>query len=303
MITESELAERIRCAGDTMPSPTLSYESFVAEARPQRRWFFLRTTAIAISLGVVATVGVFQIVDTRDSSGRVVHPVTGPALTVGRIGPVFDDFVADVRAGRAVETWGMLTPRAQDELGGLEQWERRLDGVAYLFTWIERTPTEIAVTPLTADTAVVVAAEEEPREGRWLLTTVPVREVSGDVLIDLDVRRIVSIEPEAPIFGAAASCSPEADRCPDLEDARPSIVNGDTLSAVVYPEEKVKTVWFSLGNGGWLSEAELAPTEQGLRASATVEARGIAKETVMLIAIERHDGGIDTYGYRVIFEE
>jgi hypothetical protein len=159
------------------------------------------------------------------------------------------------------------------------------------------------VTPLAPESAVVVAAEEEPRDGRWLLTTVPVRDVAGEVRIDLDVDRVVSLEPEYPAFTASAACAPGADDCPDLEETRATIAKGDDVSVLLTPAERVESVWFSLGGDAWVAAAELSSAGGPVRAAATVEGDGIPQETIMVVAIARPDGGIDTYGYRVLFEE
>ena len=304
MISERDLEERLRRAGESMPVETPSYEAFAARARPARRRFWITGIAASLTLCAIVGTGVVRLVGaTNDRAGRVVRPASGDVLTLERVEPVLRAFATDVRNERAAESWRILTPRARAQIGDRETWARQIDQVAYLYTWIGRVPTDFQVTPLTRVSAVVVAAEEEPRGGRWLLTTVPVRDVAGEVRIDLDVDRVVTLEPEYPAFSASAACTPGADDCPDLEEARATIRKGDDVSVLLTPAERVESVWFSLGGDAWVAAAGLSPAGGPVRAVATVEGEGIPQETIMVVAIARADGGIDTYGYRVMFDE
>ena len=306
MITEQELREKLKAAGQAMPLRTVPYEQVLRRARPERRRFLAVLVAAAVvvaGLSIIGGIRIAGMIADRDRGGPIDPADRGDGPTRERIKPVLDTFVNGLRDERAAATWDLLTPRAREAIGDLDSWRTTMNDVEYLFTWIGRRPLDVYVTPLPGSAAIVTAAERQSHEGAWLLTTFPVRDVSGEVLIDLDVRRSVSLEPESPLFEASVPCSPEADDCPSVEDLRPTISTGQTFSVFLDPATEVDEVWFSVDGGSWITRADLAPVEGGVRATARFDGADLPSESVFVVAISRPDGGFDSYGYRVVYEQ
>ena len=301
MMTEPEWSARIKAAGRSIPLRSLDYERFIAHARPSRRRYLAAVGAFALCGVGLLTVAALSIAGVVSRDTPIDPSKVESSVTLERARPVLMDFAEGFREKDAATTWDMLSPRSQDAVGSLGKWERRQSDVRYLFDWIGERPFDLYLTPLDGSTAVVTAAETEPDGTSWLLTTVTVKDVSGELLFDLDLQRTVDLTPEVPLFQASSPCIGDGP-CPSPESLRPTISQDETLSVLLQPADPVGEVWFALGGDRWVARAELSQTDDGVRATATLDGRRLPHETVFVVAIARGDGGIDSYGYRVLTE-
>lgn len=293
-----EFSERMRSAGRSMPVRPLDYDAFIGAARSRRRLYLVGAASAVLCVLGLLTAGVLSITGTARQSQPVDPAAPDSLVTEERVRPVLGSFVDGLRTGDTSATWDLLTPRAQDELGSLDEWRKRQGDVRYLFTWIGERPFDLYVTPVLEDTAIVTAAETEPHRDSWLLSTFTVQDVSGELLFDLDLRREISLLPEVPRIVSLEPCSGEG--CPSLESLRPEISDGQDLSVLLSPPDQVSEVWFGLGGDSWVTEADLTEADEGVRATVAVDTGNVPRETVFVVAIVRTDGGIDSYGYRVV---
>ena len=315
MIDERELSARFKAAGKSMPVRELRYETVLPRAKAASRVLTVALAASVLAMTVLALVVVPMLLAGSKTNGEAIAPPEPRALSLERVRPVVESFAHGMNNDQAEETWELLTPRAQEAIGGLREWEQKLSGVKYLFSWIDQRTHELLLSPLPGGDVVVVALEPEPRNGSWLLSAFAVRDVSGRVLIDLDLRREVLLTPESPVFESMGVPGCTDDRgCPALTDlelvmALPTVSRGDTFSVLLEPEDAVEEVLFSVGGEAWVSEAELdyqpgiVDQEAPVRATADFDAHDLPDMTVFLVSIVRPDGGVDAYGYRVRVEE
>ena len=181
MMSEHEVSERLKAAAEAMPLRTVPYEQVLTRAKPQRRRFLAALAAVVVVVGGLSIAGAMRIAGLladEEADHRIDPAELEDGLTRERIDPIVDSFVSGLRDGRASDTWDLLTPRARDAIGGLDAWRDTLGDVKYLFTWIGRRPFDLYVTSLPGGAAIVTAAEHEPHQGAWFLTTFPVRDVT-----------------------------------------------------------------------------------------------------------------------------
>lgn len=318
MIDERELAERLKSAAGSMPLTELRYDMVLPRAKVASRRLTAILAASMLAVTALAVVALSQLLaDSREKTGEVIAPPESNVMDIEDVRPVVEAFAHGMNNNQAEETWELLTPRAQEAIGGLSGWKNKLGSVKYLFSWIDQRNHELLLSPVRfpGRRAVVVVTEPQPRNGSWLLSALTVREVSGRILVDLDLDRQVSLTPEFPLFQARSApacepdqgCSPLADS--ELVEALPTISPGDTFSVLLEPEDSVEDVLFSVGGDAWVAEAELdqqpgiVDQEGPVRATADFEAEGLPEQTVFLVSIIRPDGGVDAYGYRVRVED
>ena len=315
MTYERELTERLRAAGAALPVRDLSYEHVMDRARPARRRYVagvLLVGAVVMGFLVVTSLQISDVLDGtkrvdpvegEDREGPVPVPTPVEPLPRDRVQRTLNEFVEGVRDGHDARTWDLLTPRAQEAIGGLDRWRDAQQDIRYLFTWIGRRAFDLYLTPVGSAASVVTIAEQEPHGTSWLLTPFLMREVSGDVRVDLHLGDPVSLEPEVPRFEAGRACEPAED-CASPEELRPTITPGESLSVLLQPAEQVDEVVFALDGDHLLAPVELSETAEGVRATSRLEdGAGLPRETIFVVAILRSDGGVDSYAYRVIVEQ
>lgn len=296
-----------------MPVRPLGYAQVMGRAKPARRRYLAGLFALgAVVTGLLIVTGV-QVADVLGGTNRIdpvkgeeregPEPMPAPVEPLPRdhVQRTLNEFVEGVRGGDDARTWDLLTPRAQEAIGGFDRWRDAQQDIRYLFTWIGRRAFDLYVTPVGRATSVVTVAEQEPEGTSWLLTSFAMSEVSGEVLVDLHLGDRISLEPEVPKFEAGMPCETE---CPSPEELRPTISPGQSLSVLLQPEEQVAGVTFALEGDHLLSPVDLIEEGGALRATSRFEGgAGVPRETIFVVAILRSDGGIDSYAYRVIVEQ
>ena len=302
---EQELVRRFQAAGRTIPVRQPQFDSVVGRGRKELRrfWAFAVAGVIGLTVGAISLTPAISELFTNEA--QTSTPPASDDVYGGQVRPLIEEFAEGMRRGDVEGTWQMLSLRAKESLGGIDEWRKETRNVEYLFSWIARRPHDVFVSPLSGVSAVATVAEKDGA----LLTTVPVLvrpptlrggpETADLPSVDLVVDRQVGLTPENPAFSAGVACADS--NCP-VGDS--TVIASDLdLSMLLEPAGKVQDVYFSLGGHEWVVEADLQEVADGVRATATYDGDVEPVDSVFVVSIVRPDGGIDSYGYRVTVEE
>ena len=305
MNIENALVSKLRAAAEQMPVRHLSVDDLVARGN---RSLALRRFAVAGALAVAGVLGVVaadRAVST--DQGRVIDPADGMDDGVWNIVDYYDEIRAEslrfserVDRGDMRAAWDMLSHRARVEVGSFDAWRDDFSNTQALYGWIHDSEAELYLSPMVTapDGSIVIVTAVAPTgdDGTGLLETLAVKVAGDDVLIDVDTNDSVSLTPESPVFHAG--CVGEG--CEPTD--RPTISDGMKLAALVGPAPDVKEVMFAVGGESLVMWAELSEAGDEVRATARFPGADVPMETVLTIAIDTHDRGVESYGYRVLYE-
>ena len=307
MNIENALVSKLRSAAEQMPVRHLSVDELVTRGGRSLR---VRRLAAAGAVTVFAALGV-AVADgvVSNEKGSDMGPANR-GLSAGR--KYYQDmrvqtlrFSELVARGDERASWNMLSHRAQLAIGGFESWKRDESRTAEAAVgWIYHSDAALYLTPsiIFDDPYVYTLTALAPTEddGSGLLETLSLRVAGDRILIDSDFDDRVMVTPESPIF--MPGCAGEG--CENPVDYRPAISNGTRLAFSLEPAGQVKDVMFSLGGDSLIMNTDLERSDDGkVYATARLAHSDAPRETFLNVVIETRDGEVESFGYRVIYED
>lgn len=310
MDIDAVLRARFAAEADAMEERELDLGTIVRRGK--------RVTVVNRGLGfaaVVAAVAVTSVVVTSLWGGSATKGETFPELAGPRgqavaleedAAEALTRFVKEAGDSEARGSWDLLTGGAQERIGSLSEWERERKSVYSFLSWILEPDVNVVLTRVPPGDKFVATAVAPPEGGKALLQAVPlVRMPNGEFLVNLastSFSRSVSLEPLSPVFMSGVAPVPCSGENCDGAPEWPVVRDGDLFGVALEPSEKVADVWFAIGSE-WVAIAELNFSDGRVVAEATFNAEGVTPgEQVFLVAVLT-DEILETYGYRVTYEE